>query len=504
MFSAFKKKAQNIIDNIPLQKITPTVLTTAMETALNSAFSNYAMSDVDELIAKTGKSRHAVFRACMADDEITACIEDIESSIKVRKWRIYDDVATGTNLSPEIINKFYKYIRRHIRTFAELAIAAKLGGYAIGEYTYAMDNDGFIYIDKVINKKGRLDKFDIKANGQVIYKGDKEEIVNTKVKIVALTHNATDTNPMGEMSIVKIYPAVLLRAKGWAYAGQFIARYAQPYVVGKQGGYSLIADFTNRLFEFINGGATGIGADDDISIHQLNGTGEAFGTFEKLSNSRIQKFLIGRVKTSELSSGSRASQETDDKVREDRIDGYLELMVEVIQHAIDAMMLVNGAYGMSINAPQGIWFEYVNQEKIDIERATRDKTYTDSGQIRLTKEYFVDKVGYEPHHFEIVQTTPPVTPVSLQLSDNHTHKGNHDHTHNDEPLTNKQAKISQRKVDKILSLFDEVDDFEAFQKRLNKLDLGDDEFVDELVKQNLQAYVDGLTGKANNDGQMGV
>lgn len=504
MLNAFKKKAQAVIHNLPIQAITPTVLATAMETALNSAFNNYATSDVDELIAKTGKSRHAVFRACMADDEVTGCIEDIGSSIKAQEWRIYDDVAMGANVSPEIINKFYKYIRRHISAFAQLAIGAKLGGYAIGEYTYAMDNDGFIYIDKVINKKGRLDKFDIKANGQVIYKGDKEEIVNTQVKVLALTHNATDTNPMGEMNIVKIYPAVLLRAKGWAYAGQFIARYAQPYVVGKQGGYSLIADFTSRLFEFINGGATGIGADDDISIHQLNGNGEAFGTFEQLANSRIQKFLLGRVKTSELSSGSRASQETDDKVREDRMVGYLELMVEAIQHAIDAMLLVNGAYGMKINAPQGIWFEYVRQEKIDIERATRDKIYTDTGQIRLTQQYFVDKVGYEPHHFEIVQATPLVTPVSLQLSDNHTHKDNHDHTHHDEPLTAKQAKISQRKVDKILSLFDDVDDFATFQKRLSELDLGDDEFVDELAKQNLQAYVDGLTGKANADGQMGV
>lgn len=498
----FKKTAQSIIDNIPAQKITPTVLTTAMETALINAFNNYAISDVDELIAQTGKSRQAVFRACLGDDEIAGCIEDIDSAIKVRTWRIYDDVATGGNLPPEIINKFYKYIRRHISTFTQLAIAAKLGGYAIGEYTYAMDDDGFIYIDKVLNKKGRLDRFEIKAGGQVIYRGNQDEIVNTKVKILDLTYNATDTSPMGEMSIVKIYPAVLLRTKGWAYAGQFIARYAQPYVVGKQGGYSLIADFTNRLFEFINGGATGIGAEDDISIHQLNGTGEAFGTFERLSNSRIQKFLLGRVKTSELSSGSRASQETDDKVREDRIDGYLELMAQAIQHAIDAMLLVNEAYGMSINAPQGIWFEYVSQEKIDIERATRDKIYTDSGQIRLTKEYFIDKVGYEAHHFEIIQNpevTPSTTPISLQLSDSHNN-----HNHDDEPLTAKQAKISQTKVDKILSLFDEVDDFTAFTKRLEALDFGDDEFVSELATQNTKAYMDGLMGKTNQDGQLGV
>lgn len=504
MFNFFKKKVQSN-DNTPTQTITPTVLMTAMDSALHQAFGVYASHSSDELISKTGKSRDEVLKACLADDEVAGCIEDIESAIKAQAWRIYDEVAQGqAGVSPELINKFYKVIRTHIKTFARLAITAKLGGYAVGEYVYAQDKDGFIYIDKVLDKDGELDKFIIRRDGQVLYTGgQKEELVNTKVKMLALSHKANASRPMGEMSIVKIYPAVLLRQKGWAYAGQFIARYAQPYVVGKQGGYSLIESFTARLFEFINGGATGIGADDDISIHQLSGDGQAFNTLEQLANSRIQKFLLGRVKTSELSSGSRASQETDDKVREDRMGGYLELMVEAIQHAIDAMLLVNAMYGTPINAPQGIWFEYVTENAVDIDRATRDKLYADTGQVKFTKEYMIDMVGYEAHHFELVQATPSIAPVSLQLSDNQAPRDNHDHAH-DEPLTDKQAKISQRKIDKVLSLFDDVDDFATFQKRLSELDLGDDEFVDELAKQNLQAYVDGLTGKANADGQMGV
>lgn len=489
MLNFFKKKVQNN-DNTHIQKITPTVLMTAMDSALHQAFGAYTSHSSDELISKTGKSRDEVLRLCLSDDEVAACIDDIESAIKSRQWRIYDDVAKGqAGVSAEVINKFYKYTRKHIKTFARLALTAKLGGYALAEYVYAIDQDGFIYLDKVLDKDGELDKFTIKHDGTVLYRSLGLDVaVNTQVKILALTHKACAARPMGEMSMVKIYPAVLLRQKGWAYAGQFIARYAQPYVVGKQSGYGLIGNFTQKLFEFINGGATGIGTEDEINIHQLSGDGSAFERIEQLANARIQKFLLGRTKTSELTTGSRSAQETDDKVREDRISGYLELMAEAIQHAIDAMMAVNNAYGTPIAAPQGLWFEYVNEETVDIDRATRDKLYCDTGQLRLTKDYLMDMVGYEAHHFVMVDTPPQNTPVSLQLSDNH-------HDHDDEPLTAKQYKIHQTKVAKILSLFDDVDDFAAFQQRLNDLDLGDDGFVDELAAANTKAYINGLQGE---------
>lgn len=75
------------------QHITPAVLATMMDSALTQAFGAYALSDVDELIARTGKSRTEVMTACLNDDEVAGCVEDIESAIKAKPWRIYDDVA---------------------------------------------------------------------------------------------------------------------------------------------------------------------------------------------------------------------------------------------------------------------------------------------------------------------------------------------------------------------------------------------------------------------------
>lgn len=518
MFGLFKNTAPTT------QKITPTVLMSAMDSALEQAFGAYVLSDADELIAKTGKSRSEVLSSCLSDDEVAGCIEDIESAIKGTQWRIYDDVAHGqTGVSPELINKFYKVIRRHIKTFARLAITTKLNGYALGEYVYAKDQDGFIYIDKILDKDGELDRFDIRRNGEIIYQSATgETLVNTKVKMLVLTHKACGARPKGEMSIVKIYPAVLLRARGWAYASQFIARYAQPYVVGKQGGYSLSQSFTAKLFEFINGGATGIGSDDDINIHQLNGTGEAFLTIEQLANKRIQKFLLGRVKTSELSIGSRSAQETDDKVRQDRIGSYLELMVEAVQHAIDAMLAVNQVYGTPINATQGLWFEYLNEQDVDINRATRDKLYVDTGQITLTKEYMIDMVGLEAHHFvmtnggdnntvddtnnhtttqhtttqhdDTAHANPSTLPISLTLSA--------DATIDELPTPPKDLTIAAIKpIQSLSDLIEQCNDYESFATVFSKIkesnQMDDSDLVVSLANNTAKAFFDGLNSEAD-------
>lgn len=447
----FKKSKPNS-DATP-QKITPTVLSSSLDEALNQAFGTFGGIDGDELIAQTGKSRKEIYDICLADDEVDACRDDLESAMTARAWRIFDE--KDKDKDSDTINKFYKVIERHLKTFVGLAIMARFNGYALAEYTYAQDEDGFIYIDQVLSKEGELDKFTLQRDGSVLYDQNGTKIaVNTEVKLLKLTHRATPSRPMGQMSIIKIYPAVLLRQKGWAYAGQFIARYAQPYVVGKQGNdFGLgIGTFTQKIFGFVNGGAAGIGRDDDIEIHQLSGDGTAFELIERLANKRIQKLLLGRVKTSELANGSRAAQQTDDDARTDRIGSYLDLMKEAITHAINAMIAVNNQYAKPISP---LWFEYIAQADIDIKRAERDKLYADTGQVKFTKKYLMDMVGFEEHHFEIVDSTT----VSLALSENYT-------------------------------------DFEKY--------LLGDELVKDLTKQMDYGYLDGLKGIANKDGEMGI
>ena len=480
------------------QKVDQKTLLVAVDSALEGADAVSA----DQLLAETGKSRQELLDAVMADDEVLSCRADIEGAINAAAWRIW-----GDDVDEDLINRLYRMFRRIYNDIAGVAVLAMFNGYCVGEYVYKKEPDGFLSIDRLLSKDGELDNYTPMRDGSVMLKTEDESVaINQDIKYLVLTSKAVPARPAGEMMIVRAYPAVALRKREWAYAGQFIARYSQPYVVGTQGSDSgfgtTLGDFTSKIFSFINGGAAGIGKDDKIELHQLSGDGAAFELFERLANRRIQKLLLGRVKTSELTSGSRSAQEADDVARQDRVMSYLGLMTKGIQHAIDAIITVNQAWGLPITAPQGIWFEYPKVKAFNIEEADRDIKYTSTGQIRLTKQRLLN-VGYEESEFEMVESAVPapiaqlsqqVKALQLQLSnglpDNITEPTTDDDIDHDRA-------IMQPKVEALLSVLDGCESYSEFERRLSEMTLPDGGLIDDLMSQCVGSYIEGL---ANDNG----
>lgn len=480
------------------QKVDQKTLLIAVDSALEGADAVSA----DQLLAETGKSRQELLDAVMADDEVLSCRADIEGAINAAAWRIW-----GDDVDEDLINRLYRMFRRIYNDIAGVAVLTMFNGYCVGEYVYKKEPDGFLSIDRLLSKDGELDNYTPMRDGSVMLKTEDESVaINQDIKYLVLTSKAVPARPAGEMMIVRAYPAVALRKREWAYAGQFIARYSQPYVVGTQGSDSgfgtTLGDFTSKIFSFINGGAAGIGKDDKIELHQLSGDGAAFELFERLANRRIQKLLLGRVKTSELTSGSRSAQEADDVARQDRVMSYLGLMTKGIQHAIDAIITVNQAWGLPIAAPQGIWFEYPKVKAFNIEEADRDIKYTSTGQIRLTKQRLLN-VGYEESEFEMVESAVPapiaqlsqqVRALQLQLSnglpDNITEPTTDDDIDHDRA-------IMQPKVEALLSVLDGCESYSEFERRLSEMTLPDGGLIDDLMSQCVGSYIEGL---ANDNG----
>lgn len=480
------------------QKVDQKTLLVAVDSALEGSDAVSA----DQLLTETGKSRQELLDAVMADDEVISCRADIEGAISAAAWRIW-----GDDVDEDLINRLYRMFRRLYNDISGIAILAMFNGYCVGEYVYKKEPDGFLSIDSVLSKDGELDNYTPMRDGSVLLKTEDESIaIDQAIKYLVLTSKAVPARPAGEMMIVRAYPAVALRKREWAYAGQFIARYSQPYVVGKQGSDSgfgtTLGDFTSKLFSFIGGGAAGIGKDDSIELHQLTGNGEAFELFERLANRRIQKLLLGRVKTSELTAGSRSAQETDDEARKDRVMSYLGLMTKAIQHAIDALIAVNQAWGLPITAPQGIWFEYPKVKAFNVEEADRDIKYTSTGQVRLTKQRLLN-VGYEESEFEMVEPAvpAPITQLSqqvraLQLQLSNGLPDNITEPTTDDDIDHDRA-IMQPKVEALLSLLDGCESYGEFERRLSELSLPDGGMIEDLMTQCVGSYIDGL---ANDNG----
>lgn len=488
------------------QKVDQKTLLVAVDSALEG--SDAVSADV--LLQETGKTRQELLDAVMADDEVISCREDIEGAISAAAWRIW-----GDDVDEELVNRLYRIIRRLHNDFAALAILAKFNGYAVAEYVFKKEPDGFLTLHSLLSKDGELDNYTPMRDGTMQLKTEEDSIeINQTIKYLVLTSKAVPARPAGELMIVRAYPAVALRRREWAYAGQFIARYSQPYVVGTQGADGVfgttLGDFTSKIFGFINGGAAGIGKDDKIEMHQLSGNGEAFELFERLANRRIQKLLLGRVKTSELSAGSRAAQETDDEARKDRVMSYLGLMTRGIQHAIDAIITVNQAWGLPINAPQGIWFEYPVIKKFNKVEADIDAVYVQTGQVKLTKQRLLN-VGYEESEFEMVEA-PTATPIpstqqildqlslQYQLSQDLPNIITDPATDDD---IERERGLMQPKIDALLSLVNDCKDYSEFERKLAALQLPDDgvvaDLADALTATFVNALVDEKADKDNKD-----
>lgn len=489
LFNPFKSNPRQT----PIQKLDKKSLSQAIDTALEHWTT---LPNSDELLQETGKSRQEMLNVVMIDDEVLACREDLYTAILAHPWRIW-----GDGVDEATINELYKLVRRHAKELALLVILAKFNGYAVAEYLYAQDSTGRLWVDKILSKDGELDFYQPQRDGQVVCtKVTPEVIINDTIKHLVLKSKATPIRPMGEMMIVRAYPAVAMRRRGWGYLGQFIARYAQPYVIGKQGGFGDVGVLTRNLFGFVNGGALGVGADDEVALHQLTGGGEPFELVERLANQKIQKLILGRAKTSELASSSRAAQETDDDVRQDRIAGYLDLMQTAVQHLLDAVLQANAQFGLPIHAPKGVQFEYVSQTAVDVERAERDKIYSDSGLIRFTKEYFLNIVGYEESHFEMLpMLNPQNQAVNTLLSWQLSQAKDNDKTGQDDdtPLPKDLTKAEQAKLDAIIKLLEQSKDYDDFANKIAGLNLPD-ELIQTLADELAQSYQAGLKG-GNHD-----
>ena len=462
-------------------------LTSATSDALDMVMAS--TESTDQLLERLGISRQEAYAMITSDDEVESCREDLRTAMLARTWRLWGDGADDEVVS----NRLWRIVRKHLHVLAEAVLTAKLNGFAVLRYVYVQEEDGFLNIDIISDKSSELDKYTPKTDGSLVYTGGSgEETVDTTVEYLLLTHRATSTNPAGEMSGARLYPAVALRKHGFIFAAQFIQRYAQPLLITKTSADSTeTVDETAKVYSLLNGGAMNMNREDDIVMLQNNADGQAFQRLDRMANSRIQKYMLGKVKTSDLENGSRAAQETEENTKGDRIDGYLHLLNLAAQHLVDALLMVNEAYGITIQAPKGLWFEFNKKTEIDIKRADRDTKYAKDANLRFTEDYYIDVLGFEPNHFVLAEeaTTPTVGNASLsaRLSDKYK-QGN--------PLN----VFSQPKIDAIASALDECESFADFEAKLSGMDLseGDNALIQRVLGDAVHEFIKG--SEAQNHG----
>ena len=364
---------------------------------------NLSAADVDEVLKRANLTRTDLLKL-LYDDEISGCVARRTAAVMGNAWHIEGD---NTDWLYEAVAAIYEDAVR-------IMMQALWVGSSIGELIW---QDGVqktirAVVPRVIEQFRTVD-------GGLVWKAPGGEIPVIPEKVLRGAVNVNETNPYGDALLSRVYWAWFAKNYAEQFWNKFAERHASPLTVIKSAVNTANRDEAQRDLaalaaagsQAVADGVVAMSDQDTIEFVSANDDGTAHEKYTRHQIQRIQKTLLGRVLTSELETGSRAAQETDDGFTRDIADADLTFVERGMNHIVDCLLTVNG-----IN-PDGVYFTYERAQTIDKERWERDVALLNTGKIELTEQYYRDNYGLEPQHFRVVsQTATPKLSLSLSLT----------------------------------------------------------------------------------------
>lgn len=360
-------------------------------------------SDVDEVLKRANLNRTDLLKL-LYDDEISGCVARRTAAVMGNAWHIEGD---NTDWLYEAVSAVYEDAVR-------VMMQALWIGSSIGELIWQDGEQKTIraVVPRVIEQFRTVD-------GGLVWKapgGGEVAVIPEKVLRGAV--NVNETNPYGDALLSRVYWAWFAKNYAEQFWNKFAERHASPLTVIKSAVNTANRDEAQRDLaalaaagsQAVADGVVAMSDQDAIEFVTANDDGTAHEKYTRHQIQRIQKTLLGRVLTSELETGSRAAQETDDGFTRDIADADLTFVERGMNHIVDCLLTVNG-----IN-PDGVYFTYERAQTIDKERWERDVALLNTGKIELTEQYYRDNYGLEPQHFRVVAAAPATPKLSLSLS----------------------------------------------------------------------------------------
>lgn len=361
-------------------------------------------SDVDEVLKRANLTRSDLLKL-LYDDEISGCVSRRVAAVMGNAWHIEGD---NTDWLYEAVSAVYEDAVR-------IMMQALWIGSSIGELIW---QDGEQKTIRAIVPRV-IEQFKANADGNLIWKSPAGgEVAVIPEKVLRGAVNVNETNPYGDALLSRVYWAWFAKNYAEQFWNKFAERHASPLTVIKSAVNTANRDEAQRdLAALAAAGSQGV-ADgvvamsdqDSIEFVEANNDGAAHEKYTRHQIQRIQKTLLGRVLTSELETGSRAAQETDDGFTQSIADADLTFVERGINHVVACLLTVNGMDA------EGVYFTYERSQAIDKGRWERDVALLNTGKVELTEQYYLDNYGFEPQHFRVVAAAPTTPKLSLSLS----------------------------------------------------------------------------------------
>ena len=361
-------------------------------------------SDVDEVLKRANLTRSDLLKL-LYDDEISGCVSRRVAAVMGNPWHIEGD---STDWLYAAVSAVYEDAVR-------VMMQALWIGSSIGELIW---QDGEQKTIRAVVPRV-IEQFKSDADGNLVWKSPNGgEVAVIPEKVLRGAVNVNKTNPYGDALLSRVYWAWFAKNYAEQFWNKFAERHASPLTVIKSAVNTANRDEAQRDLaalaaagsQAVADGVVAMSDQDSIEFVEANNDGAAHEKYTRHQIQRIQKTLLGRVLTSELETGSRAAQETDDGFTQFITDADLTFVERGINHIVACLLTVNGMDA------EGVYFVYERAQAIDKGRWERDVALLNTGKVELTEQYYLDNYGFEPQHFRVVAAASAAPKLSLSLS----------------------------------------------------------------------------------------
>lgn len=353
-----------------------------------------SLPDPDDTLKGAGLTR-VDLRRLEKDDEVTQCIGKRIGAVVGTPWRLEPNETR--------ISKFlFSELEPHIEYIIRGAMESIFYGYSVQEVVFRKGSR--IGIDRI--ERRPFEWFFFGPDGTLRFRPNDgsagvDGIVCDPRKYILARHEASTRNPYGEAILSRLWWPVYYRSQLWRFRMQYLERFGMPITVGKTSGDKI--GFANTLSQLASNSSVAVDIQDDVAFVEAASNGDQFSKTEAELCARIQKLILGQTLTSQVGErGSYAAANVHYEVLQDQRNADIRMVSRVVQGLIDTLASLNG-----MAAPQFVMADDTGLEK---ERAERDKILVDSGMVKFTKGYLMDRYDFVEGDIVVPEEAAPVAP----------------------------------------------------------------------------------------------
>lgn len=229
-------------------------------------------------------------------------------------------------------------------------------------------------------------------------------------KIVFARHFPTYKNPYGLRLLSRCFWPVTFKRGGMKFWVTFCEKYGIPFLLGRYPrgtGATAQKEMLSNLAAMIQDAVAVVPEGSTVELlgagGNSKGSSDLFDRLVSVMDKSISKVIVGQTLTAETSDTGGAYAQS--KTHENVLEAYQASDQALVKETFDriaALYAAVNAHGVA--PPQCSWFEEDDPQQ---DFATRDKTLTDTGQVTLTKTYYVRRYGFADDEIEVAAPSTP-------------------------------------------------------------------------------------------------